>query len=446
MAEAAAPVRTAQSRPVPAPRAAAARTVAGPAAGAAAAKAPPAWLPAEHFAAALLFLLLGCAGAVFLAGDLVAANFLSPRVGALTHLFTLGWITTSIMGALYQFLPVALDEPIRSQRLAHATFLLYVPGLLAFVAGLATFTLPLLLAGAITMGTAVLLFIGNLTATLARAQRRDVTWWALALATAYLAVTLLLGLALTGNLKWAFLAGGRIAAIGVHLHVALAGWVLLVMIGVAHRLLPMFLLSHGAGDMLARIAVALTAAGAGMLALLHHAPPFFSYWLPALLIAGGCASFLAQARVHYVRRHRRHLDPGMRLAAGALLLLGATVLLGGHVVGAGSGMRMWTAYVMAAILGITCFVAAHYYRIVPFLVWYHRFGPLAGRRQVPRVSDLFSARLAGVAAAALLAGSAGLVVAVAAGVAAAATFAAALLLAGAAIMALQMLLTWRVQP
>lgn len=30
----------------------------------------------------------------------------------MAHLFTLGWLTTSLMGALYQFLPVALGQSI----------------------------------------------------------------------------------------------------------------------------------------------------------------------------------------------------------------------------------------------------------------------------------------------------------------------------------------------
>src|SRR5690606_27655441 len=133
--------------------------------------------------------------------------------------------------------------------------------------------------------------------------------------------------ALAGNLRWHYLGAGRPAAVATHLHVALAGWVLLVMVGVAHRLLPMFLLSHGAGERYAKAAVGLLAAGAGVLAVGHHGPPIVGRWLPALLIAAGVACFLIQARRFYRFRHRPVLDPGMRLAAGALALLGAALLL-----------------------------------------------------------------------------------------------------------------------
>lgn len=421
-------------------------SAAGVGPGAAAAKAPPAELTGAHFASALLFLGMGAAGLVAFAPDLAAGRFLAPRVAGLTHLFTLGWITTSIMGALYQFLPVALDQPIRSERVAFVTLMLYGPGLLAFVTGLGTGQPVLMLGGAATFGTGVLLFVGNLAATLKRAVRRDVTWWALAFATLYLTITLVLGLALTGNLRWGYLGAGRINALGVHLHVALAGWVLLVIIGVAHRLLPMFLLSHGVRDHFAKAAVALVATGSGLLAFLHHAPALFSRWLPALCIALGVGAFLLQARSYYARRHRPGLDPGMRLAAGALVLLFGALLLSWPVVVGGAGVRLAIAYVMTALLGITLFVAAHYYKIVPFLVWYHRFGPLAGTRPVPRVGDLYAAGPASAAGVLLGIGALALIVSVASGDPVAARAGAVVFAAGVAIEITQMLQLWRKQP
>src|SRR5690606_17011980 len=348
--------------------------------GAAAAKAPPLLLPGEHFAAALFFLLAGSIGLIAIGPALASGAYVSPRAAGVTHLFTLGWITTSIMGALYQFLPVALGKPIRSVRLAHVSFALYVPGLAAFVSGLVLFRPVLMLAGAATFGTGILLFVGNLAATLHASKRRDVTWWALACAAFFLTITLVLGLALAGNLRWGYLGAGRVAALGVHLHVAIAGWVVLVMIGVGHRLLPMFLLSHGSGDRFAKAAVALIATGAGVLAFLHHAPRLLSYWTPAVLIAAGFAAFLLQARTYYARRHRPALDPGMRLAAAALSVLAVALVLSTPVLLSLANARLATAYVSAVLLGISLFVAAHYYKIVPFLVWYHRFGPLAGTR------------------------------------------------------------------
>ena len=342
---------------------------------------------------------------IVVAPELAAGAYPSPRVVGVTHLFTLGWITTSIMGALYQFLPVALGEPIRSVPAAHLSFALYVPGFAVFVTGLLIGRDSPMTLGAVMLGLGVLLFATNLGATLWRSTRRDVTWWALACADLFLIVTLTLGLALAGNLRWGYLGAARLTAIGTHLHVALGGWVLLVMVGVAHRLLPMFLLSHGAGDRYARAAVALLGAGAGVLAIGHHGPPIVSRWLPAALLGAGLVAFLLQARSFYRHRHRPALDPGMRLAAGALGLLAIGLVLAGPAMLAGGPARLATAYVLVMVLGISLFVAAHYYKIIPFLVWYHRFGPLVGKRPVPSVGQLYSARRAAAAGALLVLGT-----------------------------------------
>jgi hypothetical protein len=289
--------------------------------------APPLRLPGEHFIAAWFFLLCGVAGLVWASPDLAQGAFLSTRVAGVTHLFTLGWITTTIMGALYQFLPVALGQPIRSQRLAHISFALYVPGLTLFVTGLVSGRPTLMLPGVGLFGTGILLFIANLAATLYRATTRDVTWWALAAATFFLLLTLLLGSALAGNHRYGYLGAHRLTALGVHIHIALAGWVLLVMTGVAHRLLPMFLLSHGASERFAKAAVALIATGVMLLAALHHMQAPFNTLLPAALIGAGVIAFLLQARAFYATRHRPALDPGMRLAACALAVLAVALLM-----------------------------------------------------------------------------------------------------------------------
>lgn len=410
-------------------------------AGLAARQAPPFALPGSHFAAGVGFLLLGMGGLVWVAPELARGWYPSARVVAVTHLFTLGWITVSIWGALYQFLPVALGRPIRWIAVAWATLALFVPGLLAFVAGLVAGSTVLLLGGAAVFGVAVVAFVANLAATLWGAERRDLTWWSLVAASVYLLLTVLLGWALAGNLRWGYLGVSRWTALGVHLHVGLAGWVLMVVIGVAHRLLPMFLLSHGAPERWGRAAAALVASGVAWLAVLHHGGPVLARWVPALLLAAGVASFLVQARLFFSHRVRPGLDPGLRLAAGALSLLGAGLVLGlvwvPGVLGSASA-RGATAYIAAIVGGLTLFVAAHYYKIVPFLVWFHRYGPLVSERPVPKVAELYSARAAAGASVLLAVGLAGVVVATLFGFGGAARAASVVAAGGALVEAVQM--------
>lgn len=407
--------------------------------------APPLRLPGEHFAAALLFLAIGAIGVTWAAPALAAGAYPAPQVVGLTHLFTLGWLTTSIMGALYQFLPVALGQPIASERIAHITFAVHVPGVALFVLGVVQGSGSLLLAGVSALGLGLMLFLANLGVTLRRAERRDVTWWAVTWAAVFLGVTAVLGSALGANLRTGFLGGVRTLALGTHLHIALAGWVLLVVVGVSQRLLPMFLLSHGGRDHYAKYAVVLLACGAGMLSVLHHTP-VLGRELPALCIAGGVGAWLLQAREFYRHRHRPVLDPGLKLAAAAAVMLGASLPLAVVVLAGWGSASVNTAYVLTVVLALTLFVAAHYYKIVPFLVWNRHFGPLAGTRPLPRVGDLYSQRLAHVAGGLLVVGAVALAVSVGAGVPAGVRLGAATLAAGVLLEAWQMLGIARQRP
>lgn len=372
-----------------------------------AAQAPPLIVPGEHFTAALAFFLLGAIGLVAIAPELAFGAFFVPRVIAAVHLFTLGWIMLSIFGALCQFLPVAVGRGLRWPSLAHVTFGLQVLGATGFVAGLVAGRQALIISGASALSGAFVLFAVNLAFTLASVRDRSLTWYALAGATVFLVVTPLYGVLLQLNLVDG-LGAHRFHVVAVHAHVAIVGVVLLVIVGVAHRLIPMFLLSHGADERPARVAVALLCLGAALLAL-----PIGGMTVDAvggILAAAGILAFALQAILFFRHRKRRALDPGMRLAAAGLLGLLAAVAIAPFAFSRGlADLRLLTTYFVVVLGAISLFVAGHYYKIVPFLVWYHRFGPLVGTRKVPKVSELYSERAALAGGIALVAGYVGLV-------------------------------------
>ena len=45
-------------------------------------------------------------------GPALAGHYYHPRLLALTHAVTLGWITLAIMGASYQLVPVVFERPL----------------------------------------------------------------------------------------------------------------------------------------------------------------------------------------------------------------------------------------------------------------------------------------------------------------------------------------------
>lgn len=355
-------------------------------------------LPGEHFAAAMCFLLAGALGLVVVAPDLSAGLYASPRVAAVTHLFTLGWLTTTIFGALHQLLPVALGAPVRSIRLGHAAFVVFVPGVASLVAGLAAASSALYHAGIGLVGAGIVLVVGNVGASLLASRRRDVTWAAVAVAITALASTLVLGVVLLHNVETGFLAEARLRVLVAHLHVALVGWVLVMIVGMSHRLLPMFLLAHGADTRWTRRALALLAAGVVVFAVGAGGGIEPLAWAGAALLEGGIVCFLVQARAFFRARIRPRLDVGLRFAATALVFLCIAALLGPLVLFTGAEHpRLGTGYVLVGLLGgIVLYVVGFFYKIVPFLAWIARFRGRMGKETVPTVAELYSARVATV--------------------------------------------------
>jgi hypothetical protein len=401
-------------------------------------------LAGQHFAAAALFLLAGALALPWIAPQLAAGLYPDRRVAGVTHLFTLGWLTTTIFGALYQLLPVALGAPIASVRAGHASFWTYAPGAALFAAGVVRGDGRLHHAGIALVATGVLVAVANFAATLRRAKLRDVTWTAVALALAALVAAFALGVLLLHNLHTGWLGGLRTRFVAIHLHVAVVGFALTMMVGMSHRLLPMFLLAHGADGRWTRRAVALLPASLPPLALGLATGVRPLQCLGVALGVAGVACFLWQARLFYRARVRRRLDAGMRHAAVALGFLGIAAALAPavHVAGAsapGLGGRLAVAYVVVGLLGgVVTYAAGFVHKIVPFLAWLAAFQHRVGREPVPTVAELTAPRAAHADLALLAAGVAGIAAGALAGSVAATRAGTILFASGATLLVGQM--------
>ncbi len=383
--------------------------------------APALRLPGEHFAAALCFLFTGAVGLVWIAPELSAGLYLSPHVAGVTHCFTLGWLSMTIFGALYQLLPVALRVSIRSERAGHVSFWLFAPGVALFASGVAFSSIRLRYAGITLITLAIVCLVTNVALSLKRVARHDVIWTAIAIALSFLSTTLILGILLAENLHAGFLGDWRVRVMTTHLHVALLGWVFMMIVGISHRLLPMFLLSHTASTVWTRRAVAFLAPGVVLLgcglAAIHSIPHLSLAWVGLVLVECGIICFLVQAALFFRASKRPRLDAGLRHTATALIFLGAAAALAPVVLLSGVQHRQLdTAYVMLGVLGgLTLYVIGQFYKVVPFLVWMARFRGEMGKKRVPTVAQLYSSRIAHTDLALFVASIAGMIFGVAIG-------------------------------
>src|SRR5574340_1550904 len=201
-------------------------------------QAPPLTLPLRFFLPAPLFLL--AAAVLIMVNPASLASRWTPQALALTHAITLGFLAMVMLGALMQMLPVVAGATLPTPRtVAWLTHLPLAVGTVALMAGFLT-ARPAAYAIAIALlavGFAV--FLAAATVSLVRAAG-NITVWGMRLAVLSLGLTVMLGLALAlmrANM-WAHPAGTAVLA--AHLAFGLLGWVLLLVVGVAFQVVPMF--------------------------------------------------------------------------------------------------------------------------------------------------------------------------------------------------------------
>jgi hypothetical protein len=376
---------------------------------------PPVSLPLRYLLTAVAALVLATLAVPALRAEL-AGHYYHPRVLALAHAVGLGWITLSIVGASCQLVPVLLGRALWSERLARWAYPLLGLGALGMVghfwlgawAGLAW-------AAALT-GLGLVLHVVNVGATLRGLDRWTATAGFVAHGLAGVALTAGLGLALAAGRLGGGLPGDALANVAAHFHLALLGWVAPMVVGVAARVYPMFLLAAEPGPWTVRVQQGgLLAATPLVVAGLLAGSPLVGPG--AALAAASLATHAGWVLVTARRARRPALDWGLRLVVTAAGFLAVAVLVGlGLALGRLAGPRAALAYGVLALGGwVSLTVAGMMLKIVPFLVWQRVYGPRVGREPVPALAALGAPRAEAMAYAGLVAGSGALAAGVAAG-------------------------------
>jgi len=340
--------------------------------------------------------LIGAAAAFLVAslsvawlGPELAGHYYHPRLLALTHTVTLGWVTLAIMGAGYQLIPIVLERPIWSERLARWQLAILAVAVTGMVAHFYLGTWPGLAVAAGLLAIGIALHLGNVGMSLRGFTRWTFTARLVVLAYGGLALTTLFGLALAVNRMWPFLPGELFPILHAHVQLALLGWVTPMILAVTARVYPMFFLAPAPRRWHALLQLWGLAAGvpAVVLGLLG---------VPGLLVAGALAvAAAAGAHAAWVcemvrARKRPGLDWGLRFVLTATAFLAPAAVLGvAMATDRLTGPRVALAWAVVTLGGwISLTIVGMMLKIVPFLVWYRAYSPRAGREPVPTLAQL----------------------------------------------------------
>lgn len=351
------------------------------------ARQPSLWVPLRYFLAAQAAFVTVLVWVPFRVSDLLDFYYQGHDL-ALVHLLTLGWITMTIMGASFQLVPVALETTLYSGRLARWQFWFMLLGVTAMVGHFWIGRHPGMAFGAGLVLVAVALFVINMGRTLSRLPHWDIVARHVAAALVYLAATAILGNLMALDKLYDFLGGQVLRTIHAHAHLAGIGWVTMMIFGASYKLIPMFSLGELQDERGARWQFWLLNIG---LVGLFGTLLLQSEWifLFALLIVAAVGLFLWKMVQVLKTRRRPRLDWGLRHALSATVSLPILAILGlwlatGWIPSEEFGARLAFGYGVLALLGwVSVMIIGMMYKILPFLVWHHRYSDLVGLQPVP---------------------------------------------------------------
>jgi hypothetical protein len=361
-------------------------------------QAPPLSIPASFFLSIPLGILL----AAYILITTGSAAFISPwmpQALALTHAATLVILAMGMMGALYQMIPVVAGMAVPYARIAHLVHILMMLGLGGFVWRLQGGPEFAMWFAELCFTVALVAFLVPVGWTLQRCATSNETVQGMRLAVLSLAVISILGLLMARGYAGDSFPEKRMLWVQIHLTLALLGWVGGLIMAVSWQIIPMFYLAKTAEKPTMKWFFYLLLAGlilpfatvlipsepdslftVSQLAGIAALPAALVIWLfhPALILRS------------VVTRKRKRSDASLLfwkaglVSALTLIPLAALALwlpdprwqiLFGWV-----AIWAWAGMIMHGMLG----------RIVPFLVWFHRYSSRVGFEPVPSMRSLLS--------------------------------------------------------
>lgn len=351
-------------------------------------------LPLLYLALAHLCLLCAFA-AVALAPSAVAGFYYHPRVLAVVHLVTLGWITASILGALYMIVPMALGGRLSVGRADVWVFIAYTLG----ATGMASHfwrDRPIGMAWSAGMAAAAAFWVAWRAAKAVQAARLPAEVKAhFQLAFCNLLLAASLGVAVAVDKLRELLPGTSLNHVVAHAHLASLGWATMIVIAAGYRLLPMILRSAPPrGPWVWAGAVLLETGVLGLaLSLYIGRGPVAVF---AALCAAGLAVFIS--RVVWMLRHRRpppatlpRPEIGRFHIAAAFLWLLVAIALGLAITLAPTASWRQQAVLVYGAAGLVGFLSQMIVgvagRVGPLWIW---LGEIAGRDHQQRPPSPYS--------------------------------------------------------
>jgi hypothetical protein len=293
----------------------------------------------------------------------------------LVHTFTLGWITASIMGVMYRYVPSLTRHPLAYPRIAMWQLVVFIIGTVGIISHFANGIWAGTWFSAGILIVSIAMFAANMIPCLFAQLGRGVAETGMFLSTCFLLVAASIAFVLSLDKTYNFLGGDVLTNLASHVHFAAIGWVTLTICAVSYRMLPAFSLPKIhlpkiAIWQLSALAAATIALGVTLL-LGWGGEIFWSLAIAAALVA----YMITIARL--VRSRRMPIDFTARHAIAGIVWLVLAIIWGLELAAVGpqgmEGNRIAAAYGTMGLLGwVSNFIIGMSYQLFPGFVAHAR--------------------------------------------------------------------------
>ncbi len=362
-------------------------------------QAPPLSIPLSFFATAPFFIAVAGLVLVIKGLPVLVSNW-SPLTLGLTHLGTLGVLSMVMIGALYQMAPVVAGAPVPFIRVAHGVHFFLTLGVVMLAVGLSGLAPHCTYPGFLVVGLALLLFLGTVGVALFRTTSKGETVQGMRTAIVALTLVMLLGLCMGRGYWDGSFPEARRLWLQTHFLLAFLGWVGGLISAVSWQVVPMFYLSPPISSLSRKIVLAGVMLGlAGLVAVFGvqlmgwvELPATQSPWLVAFAAAPALAAVWGlhpHLIFHNLRKRRRkRIDGSLFFWQVGMCMAPLCALLA-------ASMLFCTDARLAICLGwiviwgwAGMIIHGMLTRIVPFLIWFHRYSPYVGKVKVASMRGL----------------------------------------------------------
>ncbi len=353
----------------------------------------------HYITASILFLVICCL--VLFSYQSFIGHYFHPKLLAITHITTLGWISMVIIGSLYQLAPVISNSKLFSLKLAQVSYFLILIGTTMLAYCFWEFNVGYLMQVASSLlFTGVSLFALNMYLTANKADEKSIESDFLISSVIWFWMTVFLGVLLAFNFRYAFLPKEHLYFLKIHAHIGLVGWFLCLIIGIASRLVPMFLISGKLNK--TRLNYAYYLLNIGLLGFIIDSIFFnginrsFIYIIPIII---SLAFFLMYIKEAYQNRLKRTLDIGLKHTFISFILIiipvSIWVILKTIITDEKLKTQLSIALTFSILFGfISLLILGQTFKNLAFISWLKNYQNYSGNSEAPLPKDLYSENIA----------------------------------------------------